>query len=37
MATIRTEASLEWLDLRDCKNIALDRLPFNAQDATAGS
>jgi hypothetical protein len=37
MSAIRTEASLEWLDLRDCKNIALDRLPFSPQDATAGS
>ncbi len=37
MSTIRAEASLEWLDLQDGKNIALDQLPFVAQDATAGS
>jgi hypothetical protein len=37
MSTTRTDASLEWLDLRDCKNISLDQLPFSAQDATAGS
>ncbi|MGC2109679.1 MAG: hypothetical protein WA655_09190 [Candidatus Korobacteraceae bacterium] len=37
MSTIRAEAFLESLDLRDCGNIALDQLPFSVRDATAGT
>jgi hypothetical protein len=37
MATIRTEALLESLGVRNRARLPLDELPFTAQDATAGS